>query len=242
MLFLYILLVKSDKPLFFVPGFGISELYATITKPENFPNCTGDFNRRPISRAQDITNECRDSLLDTVYDKATGIFQHPDGVIIETDPIQKVDQIKFLEGYNNSYILPYDWTLYYPGTNDKFLTLKNAIEQNYTATNEKVILVGYSMGTSFIHYFTTEYNTKEWVQKYVDGILFIAPGIGGTFTTIIFVATQKVFMVSGKAALHMPSQWALFPNFPLYKKCIQDGDTFIDCENAYDEMKKHGLA
>lgn len=49
-------------------------------------------------------------------------------------------------------------------------------------------------------------------------------------------------MVSGKAALHMPSQWVLFPNFPLYKKCIQDGDTFIDCENAYDEMKKHGLA
>lgn len=96
--FLYILLIKSDKPLFFAPGFGISELRATITKPENFPNCTGDFNHRPISRAKDITNECRDSLFDTVYDKTTGIFSYPNSVIIETDPI--------LEGYNNSYILP----------------------------------------------------------------------------------------------------------------------------------------
>lgn len=239
-LFILPLIIKSEKSLFFAPGFGTSELYATITIPENFPKCVGTFNHKPINRNPDVASECLDSLIDTVYNKTTGTFSHPEGVIIETDPIQKADHETFLEGINNSYIVPYNWALYFPGTMEVFSTLKSAIEQNYTATNEKVILVGYSLGTNFMRYFTTEYNTKEWVKKYVDGILFLAPGIGGTFTSIIFVATNKVFMVSGPAARHMPSQWAMFPNFPLYKKCIEDGDNFINCEDVYEHMKKAG--
>ena len=242
MFFFIILFIKSDKSLFFAPGFSASELYATITKPENFPKCEGEFNHKSILK--NVTKECLESLLDTVYDETTGKLAHPDGVTIETDPIKKSDfeHEKFLEGYENSYVVPYDWTLYFPGTQQVFADLKYAIEQNYSSTNEKVILVGYSMGTNFMRYFTTEYNTKEWTQKYVDGILFIAPGIAGTFTSIIFVATENVFMISGPAALHMPSQWAMFPSFPLYKKCIEKVDSFIDCENVYDEMKKNGYS
>ena len=226
--------------MFFAPGFSSSELYATITKPENFPKCNGTFDHTPIIRTKDVTSECLDSLIDTVYNKTTGEFLHPDGVIIETDPIQKTDHEDFLKGLNNTYEVPYDWTLYYPGTMQVFESLKKAIEQNYTATKEKAILVGYSMGTNFMRYFTTEYNTKDWVQKYIDGILFIAPGIGGTFTSIIFVVTQKVFMISGPAARHMPSQWAMFPNAPLYTNCVQDGDRYINCSDIYTAMKEAG--
>lgn len=242
MFFFIIIFIKSDKSLFFAPGFSSSELYATITQPENFPKCEGEYNHRSL--LQNVTKDCQESILDVVYDKTTGELKHPDGVIIETDPIKKSDfkMEKFLQGHDNSYVVPYDWTLYFPGTQKVFSELKSAIEQNYSATNEKVILAGYSMGTNFMRYFTTEYNDIEWTQKYVDGVLFIAPGIAGTFTSIIFVATEKVFMLSGPAALHMPSQWAMFPSFPLYKKCVQDGDTFIDCENVYDEMKKNGYS
>lgn len=240
MIFFLLYLINSEKPLFFAPGFSTSELYATITKPENFPKCNGTFNHTPIVRTKHVTNECRDSLIDTIYNESTGELTHPDGVIIETDPIQKTDHEDFLKGLNNTYEVPYDWTLYFPGTMRVFESLKQAIEQNYANTKEEAILAGYSMGTNFMRYFTTEYNTRDWVKKHIDGILFIAPGIGGTFTSIIFVATQNVFMITGPAARHMPSQWAMFPNFPLYKGCIEDGDNKIDCSDAYEYMKKAG--
>lgn len=239
MFLLFASFIYSEKPVFFAPGIGNSELYATIVKPENFPNCQGTYNHTKLVYA-DANITCKNSLLDTVYNHETDQFTHPDGVIIETDGIVKENTALFLQSFNNSYYVYYDWVLYYPGIEDTFSLLQRTIEQKVKESNEKAILVGFSLGTSFMRYFTTKYSSKEWLRQYVDGVIFLSPGLAGTFSSIVFVATENAFSLSGIAARHMISQWAMFPNFPLFKKCIEIDGKSYDASDAFDLMKEAG--
>lgn len=239
MLLLLINLINCEKPVFFAPGIGNSELYATILKPENFPHCKGTYNHTKLVYidASNIT-ECKNSLLDTVYHKETGKFTHPDGVIIETDGIVKDNSALFLQSFNNSYYVYYDWVLYYLGIQETFSILQKTIEQKVTESKEKAVLVGFSLGTSFMRYFSTKYSSREWLQKYVDGIIFLSPGLAGTFSSIGFVATENAFSLTGIAARHMISQWVMFPNFPLFENCIEIDGKFYNASDAFDLMEK----
>lgn len=232
--------VICEKPVFFAPGIGNSELYATIVDPDKFPKCEGEYKHTKLVYTDANVTECKSTLLDTVYHSETGEFTHPDGVIIETDGIVKENTALFLQSFNNSYYVYYDWVLYYPGISDTFTLLQKTIEQKVEESKEKAILIGFSLGTSFMRYFTTKYSSKEWMNKYVDGVIFLSPGLAGTFSSIVFVATENAFSLKGAAARHMISQWVMFPNFPLFENCIEIDGKYYNASDAFDLMEKAG--
>ena len=124
-MFLYLFsFVGCTKPIFYAPGMFDSELYATITDLLFFPDCNEVLNHIPLIQNPNISEKCRNSLLDTIYNSETNTFSHPKGVIIETDSIQKGNHDLFLQNFTDTYYIYYDWTLYYQGTDTIFSLLK----------------------------------------------------------------------------------------------------------------------
>ncbi|OHT02925.1 hypothetical protein TRFO_29871 [Tritrichomonas foetus] len=243
MMFLFLVIAsQSSKPVFFAPGMMSSPLYGTITDKQKFPECIDfEINNSQIWPIQGNMTECVSKLLDAVYHPDINSFNHPDGVSISTLPITKKSPGRFLDWHDNVYTVYYDWSLYFLGLDTLFNNLKNAIEVAVNESNEKAILMGHSLGTNFMRYFSTFYSSKEWLQQYVDGIHFLAPGVQGTFTSVIYVIKEYMGPMEGIFVKHMSSQWAMFPNFPLYKGCIERDGEIIDASQIYDEMIKANL-
>ncbi|OHT00773.1 hypothetical protein TRFO_07746 [Tritrichomonas foetus] len=130
MLFTLVSLSFCLKPVFFAPGMTVSPLYATIISSEKFPECEGfELNHTKLWPVKKEMNECVSAIVDTVYHPENDTFSHPDGVLIETDPISKANPGQFLKWHNNTWTVFYDWTLYYLGIQNTFEELKNSIEK-----------------------------------------------------------------------------------------------------------------
>ena len=76
----------------------------------------------------------------------------------------------------------YDWRRSTPNTiksNGMCSDFKELIEYAYETNSRPVVLVGHSMGCTFIYEFLTQYVTADWKNTYVKKIILTSPPLGG---------------------------------------------------------------
>lgn len=229
----------SIKPIYLIPGFTGCALYATITKPKEYPQCPRNirhFQFFPINTSfQQKYPECLGLLYSTIYDSRTNSISTYPGIHIEADSFGNVTSfasyanvVKHLlsSGYvinQTLFGVPYDWIHYYPGTIKIFSNLKNHIEDIYGRTGKKVILFGHSMGSHLVRLLFSNYSDKSWVDKYIDRVILNAPAFYGCSGIVELVITgilddEKVpdeFIAF--SLRHMPSAFLLFENYNINK-------------------------
>lgn len=234
----------SESPIFSVPGIFSSDIYATIINRTQFPQCkTFPTEKTKIWPLKEEYIECIDSLMDIIaYENGT-ISSKP-GVLIETDPIHKSQKgsVPFLNDFNNVFEVPYNWNLYYPGIPDLFANLKNKIEieVNLTSPNdpsqrEKAFIAGYSLGGNFVRYFLTHYVTENWKQEYIQGAIFLVAGVGGAFSSPLFIVQGGIF-TSQKMEFckHMPGYFTMIPNYVAHGKMAEFDGKSIKASEIFD--------
>lgn len=222
----------SLKPIFLIPGFQISPLYATITNPDLYPECPKSLNSALISSKIKKYPKCAAKLIQTHINKKTNEIEHLPGLSIESSPLGEYDSFepfskiisKFLDmGYKkneNIFGVGYDWSLFPFGVDKVYSELKRMIEQVFTKQNEKVILLSHDLGAQFLSFFISNYVDRVWSQKYVDSIIFVAPSIGGWPIPDAFM-NQKLDPFEQneelkKSIMMMPSLHALLPNYDVF--------------------------
>lgn len=118
--------------------------------------------------------------------------------------------------------IPFDWRF---GMNFKetfWMKVKNLIENVYEKNNnQKVVLIGHSMGSLFINYFCMKIASKEWREKYIDSALLVAPSMGGSFITFTVVLTKTIPYIGFIGELTDSSQKLAgvdihFPNYEIF--------------------------
>lgn len=235
-------IMLSKRPIFDFPGFMSASVYATITDPSKFPSCEGVINAStktqlwPSSTGQ--VDQCGSDLLDMTI--INGKVQTREGVIIETDEIFATDGVEYLPGYTNVFKVPYDWIHFYLNTDDVFGKLKAKIESEVEKAGQKAIITGYSYGGNAMRRFLTHFVDDEWKEKYIGGACFLAAAMGGAFSAAQYLYRSKVYDLGSPFVKHMPSLFALLPNFPTNVNIGTVNGRQLDAATIYQEMKNAG--
>lgn len=121
-----------------------------------------------------------------------------------------------------------------------FRELKEKIEYEVSKTGLKAVLYGYSLGGNFVRYFLTHFVDDEWKSKYIEGAMFFVPGVGGAFSAPTYIATSNFFGPLNNQPFfkHMPSLYAMIPNFPANKNVAIINGKSIDASQIFEEIVK----
>ncbi|OHT03349.1 Lecithin:cholesterol acyltransferase family protein [Tritrichomonas foetus] len=126
----------------------------------------------------------------------------------------------------NLFGAPYDWRFGVAGLNKTsfFLEYQQLVEQAYEINGkQKVVLLGYSLGTFVLSHFLGRLMTPEWKEKYIERIILLAPALAGSGDTLP-VAWNKEFPliplitndIIKQSLEHIPVIHGLFPNHVVY--------------------------
>lgn len=231
---------KALKPLFFLPCLTCSPLYANITDPDRYPECPSPYMRRrlwPIDvTLQSEYPECYGILMDTVLDRKTNTTSPRPGITIYTDDFGNyanlasfkalAKTLTFQHHYEdnvNIFGVTYDWIHYYLGLDYVFNNLTRNIE-TAVKNNEgkKAILMGQSLGAHFIKYYLKHKVSKEWINQYIDRVIFAGPAFYGCFNPFDefvrgWFSQLQVTPGVAEAARKMVSCQCLTPNYVIGK-------------------------
>lgn len=237
MLFILSIFCSSLKPIILIPGHGGGGAWATITKPELYPECPplNDYQFWPYNETFGKKYpECMGHLIRAVYNEETQKITHPDGIEFRSEEWGHMDTLynygplvdylvnkKGYEKGKNLWGIGYDWVLYYPGTPELFDNLIKFVEQVHSQTGQKVIMMGHSMGTHVVRLLLTNKTTKEWVQKHIDGIELLAPAFFGCFVSFSMTVYGKfgaipINDIAAASARRMPSLHVLWDNYVVF--------------------------
>ncbi|OHT01099.1 hypothetical protein TRFO_01676 [Tritrichomonas foetus] len=228
----------SVKPVILIPGHGGSGAWATITRPELYPECPAFLSEKfhfwPMNATfAEAYPECMGYLIRAVFNETTQQITHPEGIIFEQEPwgemetlYNYVDLVKYFidRGYTkgkNLWGIAYDWVLYYPGTESLFDKLADFIEKVHKDSKQKVVVMGHSMGTHVLRMLLTQRRSEKWVEEHIDGAAFLAPAFYGCFVSFNMVVQGKfgaipVNEVAAKSARQMPSLHVLWDNYHVF--------------------------
>ncbi|OHS96076.1 Lecithin:cholesterol acyltransferase family protein [Tritrichomonas foetus] len=275
MFFVLSYLSLSLKPILLIPGHGGTNVRATLTNPSLHPECPADLINNfefwpPNSTFVTEHADCMGKLLRCVYDKKSNTINHIDGIKFDVNEFGDLTTLPFYtklvnflvkeKGYTvskNIFGLPYDWILYYAGLPPTFFDdIKNFI-QNISVNNHNkpVVIAGHSLGTHVIRMFlNSPFVDKNWIEKYIDSIVFIAPAFSGCFSSFDMVvrgafSTLPYNEVTRPSVYQMPSLHVLFQNYEVYENepIFEINDTFsvkangaIDFLLENDKMNEEG--
>lgn len=118
------------------------------------------------------------------------------------------------------YGVPYDWRLAMDGFEDLYPKYQQLIEEAYNKNNnEKVTVLGFSLGCNVIQYFLAYKVSAEWKQKYIRKVIFVCPAFGGSGQTLDVSWNQYFPILSflkssiiTETIMRTPVISALFPN------------------------------
>jgi len=160
---------------------------------------------------------------------------------------------KGYEFKKNLFGCPYDWRFGMAGLVDTlFPMIKELVEHAYAINgNEKVTLLGYSLGGYVSQHFLAVYTTPDWKNKHIRRVVFLAPAFGGSGDTLVPAWTHRFplvnFLTSDQitaALTTMPVLHALFPNHVVFggQPLVigPDGATVCTAENWGDFLNDHG--
>jgi lecithin-cholesterol acyltransferase len=255
MLSILIFLSLSNKPVILLPGLGASLLQMTFTGVKLEWYCPTHLDHKvvlwneeylippilgcvfewatlaydPVTNAQ---KNLYDIEVDTVDWGGLGGIDHTDQTFFNislipyfTRIIKKLKDRGHIERFD-LFGAPQDYRLGIVGMNATFDKLITLVEQAFANTGQKVVLVGHSFGGMCTQYFTDTYAPKDWVKKYIDSTVLIAPSFFGAGMTIP-IAYRHVIpqfpisyphfgeLLEGFGGIHTH-----FPNFDLYKDDI----------------------
>lgn len=243
----------SRKPVILVPGTYASILQAKATNVPLQWYCPKDFDWKTIwlDEAYFVPPRynCLLKWLSVEYDEKTKSTKNLDGLEIDTlnfgslDGVSMVDKfsilnVSFIPYYfelikvmkNDGYVegetlygAPNDWRLGIAGLNATFTQrMKELVEKAYAKTGEKVVIVGHSFGSFISHFFETAME-QEWVDKYIDHVVLLAPSFSGAGETIGISWTRAIKIgiklnLTGTRALleNIGAVHTHYPNYELH--------------------------
>lgn len=199
-LFLY--LVVSHKPIYLVAGFGNSPIYSHISNPLIYSECPTDVKHFLIIKGKKSDNrfitaypDCVAKLFRIQFNTTTKKVEQLPGIHINSSQIGDYSNFSDIFdsitplfesiGYQkniNMFHVGYNYYFHPITSYSVYEKLKQKIEQVYLQTGEKSIFVSYDQGTSFVSIFLSNYSRLEWVNKYIDSVIFIEPTFAGLST------------------------------------------------------------
>ena len=240
-LFLLLFSVLSIKPIYLVSGFGNSPIYSQIYDSSLYPECPSNvskiiikneksFNKSFLSYYPDCVAKLLRVQLNTSngkVDQLPGIFTYSTlindpSLLYDTfgDIITKINRL----GYQNNlnfFSVGYNYFLHPVSSYRVYNILKEKIEQVFSHTGEKSIIISYDQGTSFISIFLSNYSQLEWVKRYIDSVIFIAPTFAG-IPSISKLISQNLHPFTSndefkKTIMRMPGLHMMLPNYVIYE-------------------------
>lgn len=245
-------LTRSLKPVIFVPGTYASVLQMTGHDLGHQWYCQKSLNNQVVWIDEfyyipPIFN-CVAQWLKIYYDPTTDEqINHPNSTIdiIDFGTLNGMSAIdKFLGNYSilpyytfmldyfkrmgyqegiDLYGAPLDWRMGL-AQNEKVFhpRLIKLIEEIYEKTHQKVVLFGHSFGGYSIQNFLANGPSQDWIDKYVDKGIVLAPSFGGAIESMSISWTRQVFGIKneflsetleGMGAVHIHYlNWEMYPN------------------------------
>lgn len=208
MLIHFLSLCISLKPIVIVPGFMSNHLMMSRDKKSDHWYCPSRIkNKKMFNRIQYMfppLQSCFMGWLKLDYNKEIGSFMdYPyQNVSVydfgDTEPFecfysiykgfgcidrfQSVVKLLMEKGYIVQYNLfgaSYDWRYGFTGQPGYFQQLKDLIEETRKRRNEKVIIIGHSMGCGVIQTFLNSFTTPKRREEHIDHVVYAAPSFVG---------------------------------------------------------------
>lgn len=256
------------KPVYFVAGFGNSPIISQINNYSLYPECpkitkiTIQSNTIYNKSFLSIYPDCASKLLRVKQNITTKKVEQLAGIKTESTPIgyssihSKIFGL-FINsiikmGYRdniNLFGVGYNYYLHPVTSYNAYNSLKNHIEQIYSVTKEKSILITYDQGTSFASIFLSNYSQFKWVKQYIDSVIFIEPTFAGLplFPELYnqkiepFIPTEEV----KKSIMRMPGLHIRMPNYAIYsnisiKNKLTNKIDLIDPSRVFEYLKENG--
>ncbi|OHT04951.1 Lecithin:cholesterol acyltransferase family protein [Tritrichomonas foetus] len=209
MLFLFLSLIDSLKPVILLPPLYGTNLHVTYNQTDLPWYCPKQMNDELLWVDPKLLvpprYNCVFQLLLGFYDNETDKIVNRPGVNISVHDFggeesnQYVDSgifgFQFIDAFasmlkyfkdhgyvvgKNLFVAPYDWRFAPAAIYDFWPQLQNLIELAHSSNNMKVTLMGYSCGGFNLHHFLTKRITEDWKQEHIEKIVFLTPSFGGT--------------------------------------------------------------
>ena len=217
----FIFSVLSKNPIILVPGTMGSVLYGNINLPHTHWYCPKNVQNELIWLRKKFVIppmiNCIADWMTLIYNEKLGEPVNRPGVNIDIFDFGGIDGISFIDEeflgvkiipyfsdyieylQKNGYIVgktlfgcPFDWRKGLALGNEYWNKMISLVEKAYNLNNEKVVLVGHSLGGNLIHYFLSEKTTPEWREKYIESSILVAPSFGGSGFGFVSVIEQKI--------------------------------------------------
>lgn len=243
------------KPIMLIPGLMASRLYGNITR-KSFWFCSKVINDEvwvnDVLMVPPL-HKCVLEYMGLQYNNRTKTITEKDGVSLSPVDFGGLEGIAYADEFEHNFHfvptyanminflksqgyvereslfgIPYDWRYGMAQTETFWNQVKDLIEDAYSKNNnQKVVLIGHSMGGIFINYFCTVKTKKEWRDKYIDSAFLVAPSIGGSFLAFAAILTKTIPFLSfigeltdsaqkvGGVDIHIPNH-EIFGNRPLF--------------------------
>ncbi|OHT03754.1 hypothetical protein TRFO_06597 [Tritrichomonas foetus] len=242
MFFTLLSIAFALKPVILIHGHGGTKTYGHLTK--NVDKCP-QLDRYevwpPNSAFADQYPDCIAYFLDTKIDDDGTVHLNPE-VVLELNEFGDISSIPafqilapYLEekGYTRMkdlFGVPYNWITYPSGTPELFPMLKEKIEKIVEENGEKAVLLGHSMGTHVVRTFINDFSSREWVRKYIDGLVFNAPAFYGCFVPFSYTVTGRFSSLKytdyvAEISRKMPSIQVMYNNYHAFKDTVVFANT-----------------
>lgn len=261
---LFITLTNACKPVFLVPGLMASRLHGNVTRKPHW-YCSKIVDDDVWVNDVLVVPPLHNCLLEYIglhWNNETNEVTEKEGVSIKPVDFGGLEGVAYVDEFEHDlhfaatygpladalkargYVekeslfgIPYDWRYGMAHPDAFWNQVKELVEIAYTKNNnEKVILVGHSMGSIFINYFCMTKMTKEWRDKYIDSAFLIAPSMGGSYLSFTTILTKMIPFLQiigefpdsaqklGGVDIHIPN-YVIFGDRPLYTN--KDGKNYF---------------
>ena len=254
MILVFVVLASALKPIVLFAGVYGSNLYATHREFSKLWYCPSSMDHSLLwvdaKFLMPPLHNCIIELLKCHYDPETGKvgsmpglhidvgdfggsqgLRHVDKGIGDFHLIESLDtMIEYFKsrGYTlrkDLFGVPYDWRLTIVGLDSLWPRLTKLIERAFARNgNQKVTLFGYSNGAMVVQHFLNEKCSREWKNKFIEKVIYLAPGYAGAGSAVV-AAWNRVFPILPFVTTEeledsietMPVIHAQFPNFEVFK-------------------------
>ncbi|EAX96516.1 Lecithin:cholesterol acyltransferase family protein [Trichomonas vaginalis G3] len=282
MIWLFLSTSVSLRPIILVPGTMGSNLVATITNRKTHWYCPKNLNNEEIWVDEEyvippIVN-CLGDWLTMRYDPTINDAVDQENCKIDIVDFGGVNGMSFIDDiFNSSKLIPYmheyikylqkhgytvgqdlfgapfDWRRGLVLGQDHYDKMTKLVEEAYVKNdNQKVVLVGHSLGGYFVHYFLTNKTTADWRAKYIESALLVAPSFGGAGTVVEQLWNGKVSFlrslglnkdIMAKLASSIGALYVHLPNINAFQDevvLIDDAGKSYTAKDAFEALKANG--
>lgn len=205
---------QSITPVVIIPPMLGSQLYANVTDFSSHWYCPKNFENKLLWLSEEMVIppilNCLAEYLASEWDPSTNTIKNKTNTQIFSPDFGGVSSFEYADsgifgyklipvfgplinklqslGYEvkkNLFGVPYDWRNAPYNIDYIYPMMKDLIEQAYILNdNQKVCLLGYSLGCWVTHHFLTKIVDQKWKDKYVQKVIWAAASFGGSMDAL----------------------------------------------------------